>query len=537
MAPVRQLPGEAAPRGDAPGQPAHTGPGAGPPAAPLLNRVARNVVSNIGGLAVSIGVTFFLFPFTLAHIGAAAYGILVLANSIVGYSGMLAFGLRPTLIKRSAEHLAQNDRHMLGTVVNQVFTLYCSVSGIVFLLSLAGTWALPWVLNIDSARVGLFRTVFVLVGLQAVIVLPGSVWAALVEGLQDYHVANAVRIGSELTRAAATVALLLMGYGLVELVMTYLALSTAQLLVHRWWVRRRLPDLRVRFTRTSWDELKPLLRFSGGMFVLSASGSGEQTADKVVIGAGASPAAVAVFEVASRLDSYGKLLVVQAVNVIMPASSALMASGNRTALRNLMIKGSRAIILLHGIALVLSVAFGREFIRLWVGRSFDEAYAILVLLMVAAFIHIHVSVPSTMCRGMGILGVMTRVAVVRALVNIGLSILLIGPLGITGVALATAVAFAGQTVVLIRYFAGIFQLGVARLFTSVYLRAWIPLAAAGSVAVLAKQVHPVTGWLILGADAAVVALVAATLFWFSGVTPEDRRRLVALVRSRTLRYA
>jgi len=50
-------------------------------------------VEQFGGLAVSVAVGFFLTPAMLNHLGEKRFGIWTLASSLVGYFGLLEFGL------------------------------------------------------------------------------------------------------------------------------------------------------------------------------------------------------------------------------------------------------------------------------------------------------------------------------------------------------------------------------------------------------------------------------------------------------------
>lgn len=498
-------------------------------------RLLRNAASNAGGFVVQMTVTFFLFPFTISRIGDSAYGILVLATTLVGYSGVLSFGLRPTLIKKSAEHLARGDRPALQRVTGQIVALYGGVAFLVLLLTGVGAWLLPSVLNVGAERVPLFRTVLLLVGLQATITLPGSVWTGLVEGLEDYHVAALLRIAGEGIRVVSTVVLLLAGYGLVSLVLAYLGISVLQFVGGWLWVRHRLPWLRLAPAGGTRKDFGELFRFSGAMFLLGFSGSSEEVSDKLVLGTFASPAAVTFYEVGVRLSTYSRQVIVQMITVLLPAASALAAREDRELLRRVMTTGSRAVIFLHGMFFVGLLTFGRDFIQLWMGPGYERSYIVLVLLMIATFAHAHVNVPWAMCRGTGDLNVTTRLAVARMVLNVALSIVLVGRWGIVGVAAATAVAYGLQTAVLVVYFSRLFAVPFATLLGTVYLRTWVPLGVAAGAALAVRSTVFQQTWLHLVAAAAATGAVGAAVFWLIALSGAEKRRLTGAFQARLAR--
>lgn len=497
-------------------------------------RLLRNAASNFGGFAVHFAVAFFLFPFTVAHIGAAHYGVLVLVTSVVGYSGLLQFGLRPALVKRGAEHLARGDHAALNRVTGLVFTLYCGLAGVLLVAAAAALVLLPRVFGLSGEREVLFRAVLGLVAVQAALSFTSTVWTALVEALQAHPVANAIRVTGELVRAAATVALLLMGYGLIALVTLNLVVSVLQWTASSVWVRRRLPELRVRLTRAPRAEYASLLRFSGAMFVVGLSGTLEATSDKLLIGVFAPLAALTAFEVGDRLNSFSRGVMSQVLSVLMPAASGLAALDDRAKLRDLLTLLSRVVVFAYGLPFIGFLVFGRDLIRLWMGPEFLVAYPVLVFLTCASFSQAHNAIAGSLVRGMGILGFLTRVAMARAVVNVVLTAVLIQQFGLAGVAFATLVAYVAGDLVLVVYYARLFQIPLPRLVGGVYLRSWSALVPAAGAAVLFSATAGTGDWPRLLAGAAVLGGVGAAAFWAFGMPRQDRDRLTGVL-GRTLR--
>jgi O-antigen/teichoic acid export membrane protein len=62
-------------------------------------RFAINVSINWAATAVSMVVPFFLIPFVVRHLGAAGYGVWILAVSAASYLNLLDLGLRSAVIR------------------------------------------------------------------------------------------------------------------------------------------------------------------------------------------------------------------------------------------------------------------------------------------------------------------------------------------------------------------------------------------------------------------------------------------------------
>src|SRR4051812_50031721 len=58
------------------------------------NTILRNVLSNWAGFAVNALVTLVLTPYVLHGLGASRYGIWAITARVIGYYGLLDFGIR-----------------------------------------------------------------------------------------------------------------------------------------------------------------------------------------------------------------------------------------------------------------------------------------------------------------------------------------------------------------------------------------------------------------------------------------------------------
>src|SRR5204863_6765085 len=83
--------------------------------------------------------------------------------------------------------------------------------------------------------------------------------------------------------------------------------------------------------------------------------------------------------------------------------------------------------------------FGRPFIARWISPAYSEwCFPALAILSATLTIGVAQSVASRILYGLGRLRLFARLALVEAVLNLGLSLALVGPMGLEGVALAVA---------------------------------------------------------------------------------------------------
>src|SRR5262249_31575460 len=201
--------------------------------------------------------------------------------------------------------------------------------------------------------------------------------------------------------------------------------------------------------------------------------------DAFVIGWALGAAAITPFAFANRLVDLAKSILRSATTTLTPAISALEAKGDIAAVRAYFLHGTRLVLYL---ALPIQAGpplRGKPFLALWLGPGYAEASApSLWVLATILGPTIAQSMAARVLYGMGRIRLFARVALAEGVVNLLLSLALVGPLGIAGVALGTALPHLGFCLWAVSHAGG--MLGVN---PRDYLRAWVkPLVATAILA-------------------------------------------------------
>src|SRR5215831_10729295 len=94
-----------------------------------------NALSNFGGLAVSVAVGFFLTPAMLLYLGEKRFGIWTLVSSLVGYYGLLDFGVGSAIFRYVPLLHGQGNNHRVSAVVSTSMVFYSSLSILMVVLT------------------------------------------------------------------------------------------------------------------------------------------------------------------------------------------------------------------------------------------------------------------------------------------------------------------------------------------------------------------------------------------------------------------
>ena len=89
-----------------------------------LRRLIRNISSQWISLGAQLLISILMTPFMVLRLGDDGYGIVALISGLVGYSGILYFGLGAAVVKFVAEHHAREDYDELNVTCATIFGVY-----------------------------------------------------------------------------------------------------------------------------------------------------------------------------------------------------------------------------------------------------------------------------------------------------------------------------------------------------------------------------------------------------------------------------
>jgi O-antigen/teichoic acid export membrane protein len=405
----------------------------------IRRQLLTGTVSNAAGKATAVGIWFVLTPFLLSRLGTAEYALWVLAGSLASYGLLLDFGLASAVAKYVAEHSARGDRQGASVLVASALSLYTAFA----LVAIALGWVLapfvPRLLSMSPEHASTAVLLTMLTATNVGVAIAASTPAAVLRGLQRFDLYNAVSIGNSLLEAMGTVVVVLAGGGVVGIIAVFIPINLITGLLNAWLVKRTAPDLRLGWRGANLATLRQVTRFSSTVFAIETAGRLQTRTDEFVIAMFRPLTAVTAYALARKLGELAQLVALPFLKVVMPIASALNAVDQMGRLRTLYVVASRvALVIAVPIALVL-VMRGEEILTLWVGAGFAPHATLLALLATATLLTTSQWPAVEILQGMGRHAFVAKVALASGIANVALSIALLGPLGLTGVALGTLI--------------------------------------------------------------------------------------------------
>ena len=495
--------------------------------------VFRNAVYNWAALFYVAVISFFLSPLIVHSLGTAAYGVWSLLVAVVGYLGLLDFGVRGAVTRYVAHHHAVSDLDSSSMIMTSALMLFGLLGLLAILIACGISWLAPHLFNIPSDLLTEARTVLVIGGITMSATLVGAVFGGAVTGLERFDISSTAEIGLTTLRSVAVFVTLKMGYGLVTLALIHL--GSALIYGAFMWmvVRRLLPALRFRFRERLQPWVRTILSFSAYLSAIHILGTIIFYTDALVIAAALPIAAVTMYAIAGTLIDYAQKIAGSLSKMFTPRVSALNAAGSGQIVDSV-IDGARAATLVTLPIAITFVVRGEEFITLWMGPEYGPtAGSVLRVLSFVIWVGGARTVGAASIIGMNMHRKLIPILAFEAVVNLILSILLVRQLGVVGVALGSLVPALVVSLVLIpRCLKQVVAVPPRRYYIQTLLRptvSCVPFAVATWL--IGRYAHP--GGLIgfFGQVALVLPLAIAGIFYLC-LNGQERASLVAGLRAR-----
>lgn len=400
----------------------------------------RNTIANWSAFVAAAAVSFFLSPFIIHRLGDVSYGIWVLLGSLVGYLGLLDFGVRGAVTRFVAGYHAKADHRGATQAVSGALRLFAVLATLAMGVSTVIAFTLEHLFNIPPSLLEDARIVVLLGGVTMAAAFVGGVFSGIVAGLHRFDLDSGLEIAMTAIRAAAVVVALETGYGLVALGVIQLAISVLRGGIAFIIVRRLYPELALRGAGTTRDVVRQLLSFSLFSSLIQFSGMLIYYTDSLVIGAILPISLITYYAIAEMLIEYARQIVTALSRIVTPRASALHAEeGDAAAAEDILRIGAVATLVTVPIALTFLIR-GASFIELWMGPEYaPRSSPVLIVLAATVWLYGGRAIAAAGLMGLNRHRVLAAAIGAEAVANVGLSLALIGSMGIIGVALGTTI--------------------------------------------------------------------------------------------------
>lgn len=330
------------------------------------------VVVNVAGLIST--------PIIVRSLGAEQYGLYLLLGSLISYIALLDLGMTSTITRFVAKYKAQNDLENEQKLFSIIFRVVIFI--ILMMLGLGGVLYLnlDTLIQTDILKDDL-NIVFALFLFTSIINLITGFLNGYLTAYEKFIFLKTTNLVKCLLRLGIILALFMQIGSIYTLVLIDFFLSLIVLVCSLYYFFNVYPH---RFNISYYNStfLQELYKYAFWVFVLGLISQIQWQTGQILIGYKIDNTAVAVYGLGILLGTYYGAFSTAVSGVFIARTTYKVYQNNSMKeLTEYMVKIGRISAMVLMVILVNFVLIGQDFIRLWVGNDYQNAWFVALLIM------------------------------------------------------------------------------------------------------------------------------------------------------------
>ena len=486
-------------------------------------------------LALGTVTNIFLTPFIIRMLGDDGYSIYKVMQSFSGPLAMFNLGVS-TIVARAIVKYNTLEEHNLKEKQNTLALAMFTSAIMAVIVAIIGVMMCAMIpsiygTNYSEGMIQKGQVIFSIFVLSTIFHILTDSFNGCAIGHERFAFNSGLSLLKNLLRIPLIVIVLKLGFDAVAVTLVDCLVSIIIFLSssgYTLFVLKEYPKL----TYIAKKELLEMLSFSSAILLQAIVNQINNNVDTMLLGA-MIPEKWIITMYSSALLIYGtynSIISVMSTFFLPKATRLVTTNASGEELTDFVIKPGRYQAMI-AIAVVFGfVVLGKEFISIWIGNKYIDAYYIALILIIP------VTVPLVENTVISILDATLKrlfrsiVLVVMALINVIVSVILIKKFSFWGAAMGTFLSLCvGHVFLMNWYYARTFKMNIVRMFASIF-KGILPVGVLTAIIC-----EPLTAWgengvinfLVKGIE---FVMIYCILLWKWGIKQDERKYIKDILR-------
>lgn len=498
-----------------------------------VNQLKAGVVLNYVVIFLNTVVGLLYTPYMLRMMGQSEYGLYSLVASVIAYLTVLDLGFGNAIVRYTAKFRAEKKTEEQYEMFGMFFLLYLVIGIIAFGIGLGLYFNVDTLFGntMTAVELGRARIMMLLLVANLAFTFPMSIWGSIIQAYEDFVFQKSLNIIRIILNTAVMICLLHFGYKAVAMVVVQTIFNVLTLVVNFIYCRRKLNiHIYFRFKHFHWGFLKEVAIYSFWIFLNAIMDRVYWSTGQFVLGAMVGTAAVAVFAIAIQLEGMYMQFSTAISSVFLPKVTAMVATNrSRKEISDLFIRTGRIQYIVLAYILSGFIIFGRQFIELWAGAGYSDAYTISLLFFIPLTVPLIQNLGITILQARNEMKFRSVLYIIIALVSLAMQIVLTRYFGGIGCAMGVSGALVvGQILIMNVYYRRRQDLDIMTFWKEISKMSIIPIVLIFSSMLVIRHFFALDSWGKLVLGIAAFSSVYIPLFFRFSMTDEERNLFISM---------
>lgn len=472
-------------------------------------------------------VTFIITPYIIRMLGNAEYGVFKLCESITAYLLLLDFGVGQAVIRYISKCRIYNDKDCIAKMSGLFTLIYCGIGVVTIIIGFCLVFFVPDIFGngMTSSELSTMRILLTLTTITAAVSLGTTGFSNIIIAYEKFKYQKLLIIMQLLARGVLIYFSLEAGMGSVGIVAVQLFLTVVIRMMMIFYVLFVL-HIKPVYRYIDKKMIREVVGFSGWIFLMMISTHINRYLDQILLGSlvYASAALIAIYSLGLQIEFYFEHIGYAMNNILMPGVIKFMEK--KPTSENIcdeMVRIGRYVFALLAFVWLSYYICGQKFIDLWVGSDYYEAYYVSLLLMTVSTFTMTQAIGDNMLTALNELKEWSLYNVAVIVLNVVISVALIGWNPILGVLIGTVFSMFFSGIVIKNYlYIKKMNINIIEYYKRLLNNIWICIALTVIVGIAIDEFIGGDGWMKLIIEVLIISIVYGISMWNYGLNDSEK---------------
>lgn len=475
------------------------------------------------GIGFNILAGLIYTPWMIGQIGQSDYGLYSLALSFISYF-VMDFGLGSAISRFLSKSRATNDEEEIQNFLGLIYKLYLVIACVILTALIVFFFFIQTIfVQLTPQEIEKFRVIYIISGLFSVVSFPFIPLNGILISYEQFIPLKLCDMLNKVLTIVFMVVSLLLGYGLYALVIVNAVVGLICIVIKLYVIRKRV-NLKINWKFWDGKLLKTVFSFSIWITIIGIAQQLLVNITPSVLAITSGTIAISVFTAGKTIQGYTWSFSNALNGMFMPSVSRMDANDDKEGIDRLMIKVGRIQLLIIGLIVTAFVVLGNNFILLWLGEGFQDAYWVAVLLILPSLVTVTQEIANTKLYVVNEVKYRATFFILASVLSVVISFLLSPKFGAVGSSVGIFLALVLCHVVAMNIvYHRVLKINVIRFFRECHAKMLIPQLVCVAFGLFLGWLFPRGSWLFLLLQGGLYVLFYAAVMWLAVLTKEEKK--------------
>lgn len=500
----------------------------------MMSERKKGAILSYIQVVLSVAVSVIYVPVLLRYLGQSEYGLYQIVGSFFSYISVFESCMSTGVLRNYCNALGSQDKEAADVTLSMAKVIYRAMA---VLMALVGvivifTFRRFYESSFSASELKESSAILLLLFANMMATLLGSVYLTILTGHEKFAFLKVLSIIIQIAQPFFVILCVRKIPYAITVSTVIVVLNVLTVLMRYLYVTRKL-KIRIVKKERNGKVIKEIIGLSATILLGCIADQIFWKTDQVILGKLFSTAVVAVYSVGAQIYMMYMQFGTQVASVFYPKVSILYQEENgNQKVSDLFVRVGRVTFMI--IMLILSgfIVFGKEFLLIWVGEGYTEAYYVAIVVMIPFSVDLAQNLALAILQVKKQYSFRAKIYLLSALINVVTTVIFASYFGIVGAAISTGLSmFITSGLIMNWYYLKKANLDIVKFWKETFKIITVSMVMM-TLVLLIKQFMSwnSVGLLQLGIEIILFALIYVSAMYKFIMTSEEKKQMLIFIR-------